>query len=312
MYSLSQIRKGLTSPQTLIMELNALYHRGVSAEYNRDGVDVFSEDWDSLVILDSCRYDTFADHCPFDGRLERRTSRGSGTYEFIKGNLKGRRLHDTVYITANPQFDYHREELDTEFHAVWNVWQDGWDEELRTVPPAVTTEAALEAFEQFPDKRLIVHYNQPHAPYIGPTGRSLDGFYGRMLKEDTSQTKRFPFGLIEGVRKSVDPSEHEQAFRENLELAFPHVESLLEQLDGRTVLTADHGQMLGERASPIPLRYHGHRHGVYVDELVTVPWFVHESGERREITTERGRGDDETVDDNVVVDRLHDLGYIGY
>jgi len=37
-------------------------------------------------------------------------------------------------VTANPQFYYHREELDAEFHEVWNVWQDGWDEEIRTVP----------------------------------------------------------------------------------------------------------------------------------------------------------------------------------
>jgi hypothetical protein len=34
----------------------------------------------------------------------------------------------------------------------------------------VVTEAALEAAEWYPNERLIVHYLQPHAPYIGPTG----------------------------------------------------------------------------------------------------------------------------------------------
>jgi len=44
MYSLSQIKKGLTNPQSLVMELNALYHRGATGEYNSDGIDIFDED----------------------------------------------------------------------------------------------------------------------------------------------------------------------------------------------------------------------------------------------------------------------------
>ncbi len=312
MYSFSQIKKGLTSPQTFIMEINAVYHRGLSTEYNSDGIDIFAEDWDTLVILDSCRYDTFADRCEFDGRLESRISRGGGTYEFLKGNVKNRTFQDTVYVTANPQFYYHREELNAEFHEVINVWQEEWDEDLRTVPPDVTTEAALDVYERFPNKRLLIHYNQPHAPYIGPTGQSLEGLYGRMLKNDDTHTRRFPFGLLEGLRESVDPAEHEQAFRENLDIVLPYVKKLFDEFEGKTVVTADHGQMLGERASPIPLRYHGHRHGVYVDELVEVPWFIHESGERRDITAERGMGEDSGVDDDVVVERLHDLGYMEY
>jgi len=215
-------------------------------------------------------------------------------------------------VTANPQFYYHRKELNAEFHEVWNVWQDGWDEEIRTVPPEVTTEMALLAHEQFPNKQLLVHYNQPHAPYIGPTGRSLTGLYGRMLNDDTAKTKRFPRGFIDGVLESVDPDEHRKAFRENVEIVMPYLTELVETIDGQTVVTADHGQMIGERAFPIPIKYHGHRHGVYVDELVEVPWFVYESGPRREITTERCSGEDAEVGDDVVVERLHDLGYMEY
>jgi len=28
-------------------------------------------------------------------------------------------------------------------------------------------DAAIEAYEQFPNKRLIIHFMQPHGPFIG-------------------------------------------------------------------------------------------------------------------------------------------------
>jgi hypothetical protein len=37
------------------------------------------EDWDTLLILDACRYDLFAEEVPFGGRLESRISLGSSS-----------------------------------------------------------------------------------------------------------------------------------------------------------------------------------------------------------------------------------------
>jgi hypothetical protein len=85
----------------------------------------------------------------------------------------------------------------------------------------------------------------------------------------------------------------------------------METLSGKTVVTADHGQMIGERSFPIPFHEHGHPPGIYTEELLSVPWLVHTNGPRREITAEelptREQADD--GDETVVSERLRHLGY---
>ena len=95
---------------------------------------------------------------------------------------------------------------------------------------------------------------------------------------------------------------------ENLEYALEHVAELLEALSGKTVVTSDHGNYVGERASPIPIREYGHPRGLYDEPVVRVPWLVYEDGSRRDIRT----GDADSTNDiesSVVTDRLRDLGY---
>ncbi|ELZ23103.1 hypothetical protein C475_15679, partial [Halosimplex carlsbadense 2-9-1] len=92
----------------------------------------------------------------------------------------------------------------------------------------------------------------------------------------------------------------------------PRVKELLGELSGKTVVTSDHGNMLGERARPIPIREWGHPDGVYTPELVTVPWLEYESGPRREVVAEAPVDETESgdaVEDDVVAERLRNLGY---
>jgi hypothetical protein len=126
MYSLSQLKRGLSTPALFLREVNRLYHRRLNGrDYNTDGVDIFAEDWDVLAILDACRYDLFAERVDLPGQLEARESRGSSTVEFLRGNVDGRDLLDTVYVTANPKLAEHAEEIEAQFHAVVDVWRDG-------------------------------------------------------------------------------------------------------------------------------------------------------------------------------------------
>jgi hypothetical protein len=309
MYSITQLKKGVRSPRDAIMEINSIYHQR-GHEFNDNGINFLDSNWDVLIILDSCRYDVFKDVNSLPGNLSSRISRGGGTFEFLKGNISGREFRDTVYVTANPQFHYHREELDGSFHDVWNIWQHRWDDELQTVPPEQTTEAALEAIDKYPNKRLLIHYNQPHAPYIGPTGQELNGLTGNTLERGSENSRSLLQSIAHDLRPSFTAAEHRRAYVENLDIVLSAVEPLLEERDGRTVVTADHGQLLGECVGPIPIRYHGHRRGIHVKELVKVPWLVHESGKRPEITAEASKSYDDSIDGTKVVDRLHDLGYV--
>jgi hypothetical protein len=313
-YTPRQIAKGLqwsvTSPNLVLREMNRLYHRRLyNRTYNPAGVGVMDEDWDTLVLLDACRYDMFRDQHSLPGTLKRRRSRGSHTSEFILGNFHGREFLDTVYVTASPiLYRGLGRKYRTRFHDVINVWaENGWDEESRTVLPETTTKFALEAAERYPNKRLVVHYIQPHYPFIDS---DVVGNAATVPDPDVLETDvwgQLMTGKIDIPRERVWA-----AYCSNLDRALPHIKDLLERISGKTVVTADHGNMIGERASPVPVREWGHPPGVYTCELVDVPWLEYESGPRRTVRAEEPDADeDQDVETDVVVERLQDLGYAG-
>lgn len=310
MYSLEGIKRGLAEPHLILAELNRLYYRRLRTwPYNRRGIDIFAADWDSLLILDACRVDLFEERSDLPGRTTTVQSRGSSTTEFLLGNFDGRELLDTVYVTASPMLYRHRDRIDVRFHAVRNVWQDqGWDERYRTVLPETVTDVALEAAEQFPRKRLLVHFLQPHYPFIGPTGQ--EHFDLDRLDFQWRDVASGDLDVPEGVIR--------RAYEENFEEVLPSVERLLATLDGKTVVSSDHGQLFGERLFPVPIREYGHPGGLYEAELVEVPWHVFDRGPRREVVAEEPvphdgghDGVDRERDDVAAArERLRDLGYL--
>lgn len=308
MYSPDQIsrglRRGFENPAFFGRELNRLYYRRLYRdEFNARGVDLFGEDWDNLLLLDACRYDDFAALHDLPGTLESRVSRGSHTVEWLRGNFAGRELLDTVYVTASPQF--HVKGVDTQFHAVDNVWDgDGWDEAAGTVRPETMVERALAAAERYPDKRLLVHFIQPHYPFI----EDPELFGGSLTDSETPDI----WALLMHGDSDLTAEEVRAAYRRNLTAVLPAVRTLLEQLEGLTVVTADHGNMFGERATPVPVREWGHPPGIYTEQLVKVPWLTYANG-RRTIVSERPTEESAPADGvgADVEDRLRHLGYVG-
>jgi len=292
-YTLDDIRRGVADPRRAVAECNKLFtHYRAGRRYNPDGVDVFAEDWDTLLVLDACRYDAFAQRSTLPGRTEHRISRGSTSPEFIRGNFTGKTLHDVVYVSANGWYAKLEDEIGADVHAFEFVERDAMDG--LTSRPETVAAAARDAARTYPNKRLVVHFMQPHQPYLGETG------------------KRFAVsgGLAETVR-NTDASRRDvlRAYCENLDLVLGEVEPLLDDLTGRTVVTADHGELLGDRERPLPIRTYGHPEGVYVEELVTVPWHVFENGERKEIVAERPPATADEPDFAAVERNLEDLGY---
>ncbi|NHN46220.1 hypothetical protein G9464_01220 [Halostella sp. JP-L12] len=292
------MKRAAQEPKRLVREISRLYYRrGRKWEFNESGIDIFEKDWDTLALLDACRYDTFSDVNELPGELRSVESRAASTYEFLVANVSERRLWDTVYVTANPMLHRHREQLLPDFHAVENVWaNEGWDEEYRTVRPKTVTEAAIRAHRRHPNKRLLVHYIQPHYPYIGPIGREHFPLQNLSLKNELAET-------------DVSKETLKRAYRENLELALPAVRDLQKSVDGRTVISSDHGELLGERTGPVPLTEYGHPSGIYISALTQVPWHVCPTSERREIVETKPEQDAEKIESETVNDRLTALGY---
>jgi hypothetical protein len=315
-YDLRSLENAVENPSLVVSELqnlwSSVYHRGYEYAFRRrygEGIDVMAADWDNLVVLDACRWDYFRDQNPIEGEFERVVSQGAGSWPFMEGNFDGRELHDTVYVSSNP---FARNLDGGTFHDV-ELPLDRWDEEFNTVRPGDVVDVALDYHERYPNKRLIVHFMQPHRPHLGPTAERLRERvelrgYNRDRGLDDPSYERTGIHLWQAVEDGrVSISEMRQSYRECLDIVLGHASDLVDALDGRSVVTADHGELLGDRLPPSPQRRYGHGKP-QCSQLRVVPWLVVEADTRREITSEPPVETDR-VDESVVEERLHALGY---
>ncbi len=218
------------------------------------GIHVLNEDWDFLIILDACRYDTFKKLNFIKGKLEKKISLGSNTVGWFRRNFT-KPYYDIVYIMGNPKIITANSSGVKFFHQE-NVWDYGWDDLLNTVPPENVSEAALKLSKKYPDKRMIIHYVQPHVPYIGKTlikdkkGKILDG----LAISDEVKFNNYPISKIK------------KAYEENLKIVLDDVNKLIKGLRGKIVVTADHGELFGEWG------LYFHPEGIYIKKLIEIPW----------------------------------------
>jgi phage terminase Nu1 subunit (DNA packaging protein) len=265
-------------------------------DHHPQGIDIFSADWDNMIILDSCRFDIFEEESSMPGTLEKRTSRGSMSEEFIVGNFTNKTLHDLVYISGNSWYARKCKSINAEVHH-YSLIDSEYPEKTEEI-----TEQAKEAIDNYPNKRLIVHYMLPHFPYIGNTAR-------KYFPSIDTQRERF-FADLRSGHVDITDAQLKKAYRENLRIVLPDVSELLDILSGKTVVTADHGELLGERTFPIPYREYSHPKRMYVPQLVEVPWLVHENGEK-EIESEPPAKDNLSgIAHDEVRNNLRELGYI--
>ena len=285
-----------------LIRANAKFHSYIY-DSEQGTVDVMEEDWDNLIILDGCRYDTFNKYNNFDGVLEKRVSAASQSLNFIRSNFSGKQLHDTIYITSNP---FVSEVDNSVFYKVISLLEE-WNEDKQTVTPETVIDAAKDELQHNPDKRIIIHFMQPHYPFIGPKGDSLDhrGYH----PDEKDRHKSFSvWDELQYKTADFELSEAIEAYEENLTIVLDKIQPLLQCMGGKTVITADHGNLLGERIGPIPVKGFGHPRGLRTPELVEVPWFTID-GERRQIVSEKPVSP-KHLDDEVVDKRLNALGYV--
>jgi hypothetical protein len=262
---------------------------------NPDGVSVFERDWDNLVLLDACRYDYFEKHVKdagLSGTLQSHQSLGSCSREFVQRNFDGRQLHDVVVVSANLWYEQVQQDFDTDIdvHHLELVTERERRDTWRPAPfPDHVTNRVRTVVDEFPDKRLLIHYHQPHEPYIGPTAQ-------RHADPD------YPLNI---------PRQYlHDAYEETLRTVLDELSTVIELLDGKTVVSADHGDLLGEVTAPIPTRMYGHPCEYYHEKLVTVPWFVVDHDSRKSVVAEEPARTRQYMDDDEREARLRDLGYV--
>ena len=276
------------------------------------GDNYLERDWDNLLILDAARADLFEETVDLDYFDEYKQTRspGASSAEWMRECFAGTEYPDTVYVSANPWVS--RIGSDS-FHEVHNLWVDeyGLDEQahaeknilkdhdpknLGTVTAQMLNEKLEEVYKQNPNKRFIVHYFQPHAPCIG----NPDGSVKENIDHDVGPGSKLKAGKT--TREEVW-----SAYKDNLLYALHHAKEAAEMLGGKSVFTADHGELMGEWLWPFPIRGYAHPTGVYHPKLIEVPWATKSYGARREVHS--GDIQEHEYEESEIEQRLKDLGY---
>ncbi|TKX82273.1 hypothetical protein [Halorubrum sp. SD626R] len=331
--SIKNLQKGIHDPSLLRAEFKRIINSGSPKNINKalnkrlyqkkynNQFDVMSQDWDNLIILDGFRYDYFEKYNDINGDLKQVISQGSHSTEFQEKTFVGKKFHDTIYITSNP----HSPRLidDNIFYLMESVYGKDRGSHPREHYPERVIEMSLPIIKENPNKRHIIHLMQPNVPFFGPTAESIrerlfqeeDIVFAGMEPSDlpSSFSPNETVGeLKEACEKGyISEKELKKSYVENIQIALNYAKKLLNEMEGKTAITADHGDMFGEPLPPLNFKHFSHKRDLYVDELRQVPWLVIESDNRREIHAESPQKD-RTVDEGIVKDRLEQLGYLDY
>jgi hypothetical protein len=280
---------------------------------DNDGVYIMEEDWDNLLIIDACPVHVFGDAYKGEGTVETKISRGETTARFFRENFGGDTHYDTIVVSANAAVGPIVDDLEFfKFVGLWgNESEDlpNFDRRFRDiVHPEKVVEKTAELNNEYPNKRIIAHFLQPHSPFVVKDGERIEP--GSIYRDFTA------------ARQGKVSSETMTAiYKENTEWVLEYVQELDELLDGKSVITSDHGTLLGEG---IPLIYqllhprwkfrnrnrflYAHHIHMRLPTLVEVPWVELDSENRREIVSaEQSEGTD--INRDVIDDRLEALGY---
>ncbi len=280
-------------------------------------------DWDVLVILDACRHDLWDDVAPEYGLSAGNTawSNASCSIDWIRRNLAAcpDEIENVAYVTANPFSDHDAEHAqsadlsDTPLGHFRPLYQSEWEEvdtepPIETVPPERVTDHAIDAWRRRDElgvDRMVVHYMQPHEPFIArPEWSYQDPQDNAVLKNLVSEGYQAGTSPWQSMVNSgeVSPEQFWPVYCENLRWVLGDVtERLLNNLDAEeVVVSADHGNGLGEWGE-----WH-HPPGAIGPAVRRVPWNQVDSTDRQ--TVQPDVGERQGVD-AATEDQLEALGY---
>lgn len=282
------------------------------------GTNIYEREWDALIILDACRVDALRAVEPeYDwlDTIDSIWSVGSSSHEWTAKTFTTRycdEINRTGIVTANPYaskvfddrshpphyystpFDLGKWQTVTRDDFGYSEWCfqqiHGYEDLFGSQPANHMTERAILAGREQDIDRLIVHYYQPHAPFLSDA-------------VDTRELREVDYAPYTACRRGeLSREELWENYLENLRYVLDSVELLLENLDAdRVAISADHGELMGE------LGEYGHPEGIPHPALKKVPWAT-------TTATDEGTYDpDPSVvyeDEYDAEERLRDLGYL--
>lgn len=169
------------------------------------------------------------------------------------------------------------------------------------------------AIQEYPNKRVIAHFMQPHTPYLGKKAERLrervekEGLVVQWPQDEDDKYSIESENVVPSLKQAaikgyISDAELKEVYIENLKYVLDYVRDLVQNTDGKIVITSDHGDYLGEYGKI------GHPKYEYSEILRKVPWVTINSKDRPEITEDvpnkHTRVSNEAVEEN--------LKYLGY
>lgn len=277
------------------------------------------DDWDVCVICDAARVDMFRDainvydELPDSEGVEARWSNASTSIDWINRQFNDhpKKARRAGYVTANPFTNHGCEtapsaDLDeSQLGYLAKLYETGWKETngVMTVPPEVVTDHAIDVWRRRDElgiDRLVVHYMQPHEPF---RARPEWGSGDHALLEDLVADEPDYAGASVYPRvKSGDVplDEFRTVYLDNHHWVLEDIaDRLVNNLNGRVAITADHGNALGEWGE-----WH-HPPASIVPTIRRVPWVSLSASDRQTVQPDLA----ECGVDASTEDRLEALGY---
>lgn len=193
--------------------------------------NLLKEKWDNLIILDGCRYDVFDNVNWLNGNLTKKWSTGGWTGEWIKNTFNKTKYMDIVYFSSNPYMTESGlnglEMQGLEFDCLFDLVK------YRSKPKEIIN-YILPLYSKFSNKKKIIHFMQPHVPFLGGELKGMGAI--NAIKEKLKNKNGY-----------YDGDKLKEAYKINLKIALEVIgDKLLPILKGKTVLTSDHGNACGE------------------------------------------------------------------
>lgn len=275
--------------------LSKAYHRRLKSSSNP--VSIWDRDWDLLIVLDACRADMMREcisKYQFLNSMETIWSVGGHSKEWLENTFKSvpsDLIRETAYVTGNHYADTVK---DLPFAIFEDLRTTGLQDELPCPPAHVVTDSAISIARESEFDRLIVHYMQPHKPFISRGEERTD-----------IQMKKWSIGweLYQNyISGEISRDELWRGFVNNLQYVLDEVGLLLENIDApRTILTSDHGNAFGEDL------LWDHEIGIQHPSIRRVPWIETTASDENTVTPNEYRS---SIKDNKVEKRLEQLGYM--
>lgn len=229
---------------------------------------ILDEDWDILVVLDACRIDTLKETSPFDSEIHAAVTQGPNTGTWYRQNFADMDNDNIIYLSGNPAAA--DADVANTFFKFEDCYNKYWDDNIKTlngegtVDPQKLARTAIYYNKEYPDKRIVAHFLQPHTPFVDTPATPSNAKYNHA-----------------GIRKGkVSAEEIMKATSECLDYLSDALREIKKYTDGEILITADHGDALGE------IGVYGHPPWARIEQVTKVPrQIIHGDGRNLEIDT---------------------------